>query len=200
MTIKITTEQLEKIVREAVEEALRKIGDVEIVNSVGKSPSVVSDNTPEIGTFSDEQYKEAMEVMAANRGKGNEPKVGIFWYNVARNELFGVVSHKRSDYLRPNAGGGLITCSEMHEDVWKKEFHKQKYHGGNVGPFKGAYQDKPRGRVFYSPAEDLYIIAAGSWINKYPDAIRLITEEYDLPEEHTVVRQAEHWDIGQTWK
>ena len=137
--------------------------------------------------------------MAKNRGAGDEPKVGIFWYNATLQQLFGVVTHKRTDYLRPNAGGGLITCSEMHEDVWKKEFRKQKYHGDGTGPFKGEYQMKPRGRVFYSPAEDQYIIAVGSWIDEHPDAIDIIIEEFDLPREKTIVKKASHWDIGQTW-
>ena len=43
---------------------------------------------------------------------GIRSKVGIFWYNATRKELFGVVTHKRTDYLKPkNAGGGLITRS-----------------------------------------------------------------------------------------
>lgn len=28
-----------------------------------------------------EKLREAMETMERNRGAGNEPKVGIFWYN-----------------------------------------------------------------------------------------------------------------------
>ena len=140
-----------------------------------------------------------MDVMAVNRGHGEEPKVGIFWYNATLGELFGVVTHKRTDYLKPNAGGGLITCSEMHEDVWKKEFYKQKFHKNGVGPFRGEYQFRPRGHVFYSPAEDQYIIAVGSWIDQHPDAIDLVLEEFDLPHDKTIVQKASHWDIGQTW-
>ena len=41
-----------------------------------------------------------MDTMAKNRGAGDEPKVGIFWYNATRKELFGVVTHKRTDYLQ----------------------------------------------------------------------------------------------------
>ena len=193
--IRLSLEQLNEIVSDAVTNAIKKLDGVEIIDEASdKNPTEVK-----VGEFSDEQYREAMETMARNRGAGDEPKVGIFWYNVALRELFGVVTHKRTDYMKPNAGGGLITCSEMHEDVWKKEFRRQKYHGGGVGPFKGEYQMKPRGRVFYSPANDQYIIAVGSWIDDHEEAIRLIEEEFDLPHEKTIVQKAQHWDIGQTW-
>lgn len=147
----------------------------------------------------EDQYREAMDTMAKNRGAGDEPKVGIFWYNATRKELFGVVTHKRTDYLKPNASGGLINCSEMHEDVWKKELRRQKYHGDGTGPFKGEYQMRPRGRVFFSPADDQYIIAVGTWIDQSPEAVDQIIEEFDLPREKTIVKKASHWDIGQTW-
>ena len=87
----------------------------------------------------------------------------------------------------------------MHEDVWKKELRRQKYHGDGTGPFKGEYQMKPRGRVFFSPADDQYIIAVGTWIDHSPEAIDQIIVEFDLPREKTIVKKASHWDIGQTW-
>ena len=43
-----------------------------------------------------------MGQMAANRGKDVDPKVGIFWYNRATNQLFGVASHLVSDYTKAN--------------------------------------------------------------------------------------------------
>ena len=194
MVYKLTREQLSDIVSDAVTNAIKNLENIEIVDD-----SPVENSQVEVGEFSEEQYKEAMDTMAVNRGAGEEPKVGIFWYNATLKQLFGVVTHKRTDYLKPNAGGGLITCSEMHEDVWKKEFRKQKYHLGGIGPFKGEYQYKPRGRVFYSPSNDQYIIAVGSWIDENKEAIDLIIEEFDLPREKTVVQKATHWDIGQTW-
>ena len=192
---KLSLEQLNDIVSDAVTNAIKKLDNLEIVeDEQQQKPADVK-----VGEFSEEQYKEAIDTMARNRGAGDEPKVGIFWYNATLKQLFGVVTHKRTDYLRPNARGGLVTCSEMHEDIWKKEFRKQKYHGGGIGPFKGEYQMKPRGRVFYSPADDQYIIAVGSWIDENQEAIDLIIEEFDLPRQKTVVQKASHWDIGQTW-
>lgn len=192
--IQISLEQLQDIVSDAVNNALKNIDHLQVVED-GNAPEEIA-----VGKFTDAQYEEAMRVMAANRGKGEEPKVGIFWYNATLGQLFGVVSHKTSDYVKPNAGGGLITCSEMHEDVWKKEYRKQKYQNNNIGPYKGEYQNKPRGRVFYSPTDDKYIIAVGSWINEHKDAVELIMNEFDLPKENSVIQVASHWDIGQTWQ
>ena len=192
---KLSLEQLNDIVSDAVTNAIKKLDNLEIVEDEKQNEST----EVKVGEFSEEQYKEAIDTMAKNRGAGDEPKVGIFWYNPTLKQLFGVVSHKRTDYLRPNAGGGLITCSEMHEDVWKQEYYKQKYRYGGSGPFKGEYQYKPRGRVFYSPAEDKYIIAVGSWIKNNMEALPLIYEEFDLPKNKTILKQAHHWDIGQTW-
>lgn len=151
-------------------------------------------------SFSEDEYASVMALMSANRGKDNEPKVGIFWYNRAKNELFGVVSHKVSDYSRANASDGRITCSEMHEDIWKREFRKQKYHGNGEGPFVGAYQDKPRGRVFYNMDTDTYEVAVGKWLEDYPQAYDLILEEFNLPKEKTAPKYAIHWDIGMSWR
>ncbi|MBQ5982733.1 MAG: hypothetical protein IJL54_11260 [Prevotella sp.] len=191
---KLSLEQLNDIVSDAVANAIKKLDNVEIIEDSPKQKAEI-----QVGDFSEREYQEAMETMAKNRGSGEEPKVGIFWYNATLKELFGVVSHKRTDYLKPNAGGGLITCSEMHEDVWKKEFRKQKYHYNGIGPFKGEYQYKPRGSVFYSPNKNQFIIAVGSWIDENQEAIDLIIEEFDLPRDKTVVQKASHWDIGQTW-
>lgn len=151
-------------------------------------------------SFSDKDYASVMAQMASNRGHDNEPKVGIFWYNRSRNELFGVVSHRVSDYSKANASDGRITCSEMHEDVWKREFRKQKYHGDGQGPYVGAYQDKPRGRVFYNITSDTYEVAVGKWLEEYPQAYDLILEEFDLPREKTSAKYAIHWDIGMSWR
>ncbi len=151
-------------------------------------------------SFSEDDYASVMAQMAANRGKDSEPKVGIFWYNRMTNELFGVVSHRISDYSKANASEGRITCSEMHEDIWKREFRKQKYHGDGKGPYIGAYQDKPRGRVFYNIATDTFEVAVGNWIKEFPQAYDLVVEEFNLPKEKTSAKYAIHWDIGMSWR
>jgi len=138
--------------------------------------------------------------MEANRGKGETPKVGIFWYSEGRNELFGVVSHPVDDYSRANASNGRITCSELHEDVWKKEYYKQRYKSEGTGLFIGAYQDKPRGRVFYHIDDDTFEVACGKWLQQYPHVYDMILREFNLPPERTTAKYAIHWDIGQSWR
>lgn len=150
--------------------------------------------------FTEDEYNSVMKLMSSNRGKDSEPKVGIFWYNRANKTLFGVVSHRLSDYTKANASDGRITCSEMHEDVWRKAYYKQRFENNGVGPFIGAYQDKPRGRIFYNIENDVFEVAVGKWLEEFPEAYDLILKEFDLPPEKTQPKYAVHWDIGMSWR
>lgn len=150
--------------------------------------------------FTEDEYNSVMKLMSSNRGKDSEPKVGIFWYNRANKTLFGVVSHRLSDYTKANASDGRITCSEMHEDVWKKAYYKQRFENNGVGPFIGAYQDKPRGRIFYNIENDVFEVAVGKWLEEFPEAYDLIVKEFDLLPEKTQPKYAVHWDIGMSWR
>lgn len=154
----------------------------------------------QLESYSAQEEKAVMDLMSGNRGKDGNPKVGIFWYNRATNQLFGVIAHLLSDYSKANPSGGRITCSEMHEDVWKKEFHKQRHQYGGQGPFIGAYENKPRGRVFYHIEDGTFEVAVGKWFEEYPQAYQLILQEFNLPPDKTKVKYAVHWDIGQTWR
>ena len=195
----ITEEELQRIVARAVKVALNEIhGSDEQTES--SSPSTTEEKV-EVKQFSEEEWDEARRLMESNRGKDDEPKVGIFWYDPRKNDLFGVRSHRVSDYVKANSRSefGSISCSEMHEDVWKKEFHRQKYKNGGVGPFTGAYEMVPRGRIFYNPENNEFTIAVGSWIEQYPQAVTLIEEEFNLKDTKHEVKTAHHWDIGQRW-
>lgn len=195
MTVTVTEEELQRIVATAVKVALNEIKGTE------HPQEHVQPDKVDVNQFSAEELDNAMRLMESNRGKDNEPKVGIFWYSPQRNDLFGVRSHRVSDYVKPNAGSefGTISCSEMHEDVWKKEFHRQKYKNGGIGPYSGAYEMTPRGRIFYDPQTEVFTIAVGSWIEQYPQAIPLIVEEFNLKDTKHEVKTAHHWDIGQRW-
>ena len=204
----VTEEELQRIVARAVRVALDEIKgeaspDVSPNpehNTDKPSPDRVSDGKV-FFAMSDQELDDAMRLMASNRGKGHEPMVGIFWYSPQHNDLFGVRSHRASDYVKPNARSEFcsVTCSEMHEDVWKKEFHRQKYKNNGIDPFVGAYEMTPRGRIFYNPQADVFTIAVGSWIEQYPQAIPLIEEEFNLKGTLHEVKTAHHWDIGQRW-
>ena len=149
---------------------------------------------------SKQDYAQMIRLMEANRGHADDPKVGIFWYNPSWKELFGVVSHPVRAFSRANASDGRITCVELHEDVWRKEYNRQKHHGDGSGPFIGPYENKPRGRVFYIMADNRYVVMAGKWLEEYPEARDLILDEFDLPADKTTFEYAIHWDIGQRWQ
>lgn len=200
MTVTVTEEELQRIVSTAVKVALNEIKGS---GSESEQPPASAEHEKVfVSHFSDEELDEAMRLMESNRGKDNEPKVGIFWYSPQRNDLFGVRSHRVSDYVNPNANSefGTISCSEMHEDVWKKEYHRQKYKNNGIGPYVGAYEMVPRGRIFYNPQTEVFTIAVGSWIDNYPQAIPLIEEEFNLKNTNHEVKTAHHWDIGQRWQ
>ena len=69
-----------------------------------------------------------------------------------------------------------------------EEYNRQKHHGEGSGPFIGAYENKPRGRIFYLPDEE-----------PVPEAKELVLEEFDLPAQNTVFEYAIHWNIGHSW-
>ena len=195
----VTEEELQKIVARAVKVALGEIvGDRNDNTTPPEQPATAQ---VEVKPFGEEELNDAMNLMASNRGKDDEPKVGIFWYSPQKNDLFGVRSHRVTDYLKANSRTefGSVSCSEMHEDVWKKEYHRQKYKNNGIGPYSGAYEMTPRGRIFYNPDTKVFTIAVGSWIEQYPQAVQLIVDEFNLAETHYEVKTAHHWDIGQKW-
>lgn len=177
---------------------------VEEVKIYGLGKNLLAGMTPtsevKQTNYTEDEYRSVLAQMEANRGKGETPKVGIFWYSEGRDELFGVVSHPVDDYSRANASDGRITCSELHEDVWKKEYYRQRFKGDGTGLYIGAYQNKPRGRVFYHINDDTFEVACGKWLQQYPHVYDMILREFDLPPERTTAKYAIHWDIGQSWR
>lgn len=142
--------------------------------------------------------KRALQVMDETRGIQDNPKVGLFWYSPVNKECFGVVAVDK-DGLQPSQG--LITCKELHQAVWKKEFNRNKYHkSSGINYFKGDYSLKPRGRVFFDLEDSQYVICTGKWIDEYPDAKEIIVKEFNLEGANYRFEQVRHWDIGQTWK
>ena len=68
---KLSLEQLNDIVSDAVTNAIKKLDNLEIVEYDKQKEST----DVKVGEFSEEQYKEAIDTMAKNRGAGDEPKV-----------------------------------------------------------------------------------------------------------------------------
>ena len=89
MTIQVTEEQLNDIVKKAIEKSV-KSAVAEVLQETGftleveqsseniKEANLINTEDLRIGTFTDEEYQEALNVMASNRGKGDIPKAGIF--------------------------------------------------------------------------------------------------------------------------
>ena len=146
------------------------------------------------------QHDEFIEIM--KEGLHNEdPKVGIFWYNPQRNELFGVVALSLDD-PEVTSSGNCKTCRILHKKKWAVEYRKLKFKEKkeNTFPYIGAYEDKPRGRVFFK--DNKFIITVGSWINENDNyrAIDLIEEVFDLTNEDTEIVIDPHWEIGSGWE
>ncbi len=63
---KLSLEQLNDIVSDAVTNAIKKLDNLEIVEDEKQKEST----EVKVGEFSEEQYKEAIDTMAKNRGAG----------------------------------------------------------------------------------------------------------------------------------
>lgn len=154
----------------------------------------------EIRTATVMEHDAAIEAMAEHFDDQENGKVGIFWYDITTKSLFGVIAVDKDSFAKPNAGGGLITCRELHQSVWKKGYNKQKLKLDGKGPFIGDYKDTPRGRVFYNHHSDTFEIKVGEWIKQHPEAIDEIICEFDLAGyKHEVIIDY-HWDIGSGWE
>jgi len=193
MTYNITDEQLNEIVKRAVQKALEELQVAPVLCEPVPEYGKKSTEVP-ISQADDDLAERTMETMAQNLETQNNPKIGIFWYSPVNKSLFGVIAIDKDSYSKPNAGGGLITCKELHEDVWKRNQQNDRSF------YVGDYRQTPRGSVFYSPDEDKFYIMVGSWINENPDAIDLIIDRYDLNNCNVEVKISIHWEIGMGWE
>lgn len=197
MTIKITDLELKELVRNACEQAAEQAVNAYIARTAAHKQKKEASEVEEV---SDENIKNMMDVMRANMDTQNNPKVGIFWYQMVGKRLFGVIAVDKDSIKRPNVGGGLITCNELQKDVWKKKYHQQKYKNGGQGPYVGDYKDHARGRVFYNPSTDEYTITVGSWIDECPEARAAIEDEFNLTGTNHKFEKNIHWEIGNGWE
>lgn len=152
---------------------------------------------PDWATDTDDAESNAFrELMLSNDELKDEPSVGIFWYDVDRNELFGVTSTLAQDV--PFQKSTLFdkpvkTCRKLHYQTWAKEFHR-----GRDKRYQGDYTQVPRGRVFEIEGQG-FVVCVGSWINEYPSCKELVIDEFDLPKDNTTFKVDEHWDLGHGW-
>lgn len=135
------------------------------------------------------------ELMNANISHQDDAEVGIFWYDPASNDLFGVKSASVDDvdfYHSNLFDADVKTCRPLHYKVWEKEFYR-----GKDSRFRGDYTQVPRGRVFYVKDRG-FVVITGSWINEFPQVPELIRYEFNLPQD-TEFQIDPHWDLGHGW-
>lgn len=126
------------------------------------------------------------------------PYVGIFWYHVDSNKLFGV--DKVESDLLPFTSTGLKTTPRLHKQLWAKEYNKAKQFPDEATWFyQPDYTKIPRGRVFQR-VNETFEVMVGSWIEKYPQAKQLIIDEFELPKDKTSFIVDAHWNIGSGWE
>jgi peptidoglycan/xylan/chitin deacetylase (PgdA/CDA1 family) len=135
--------------------------------------------------------------MRRNFDYQNEPKVGIFWYSPVHDDLFGVNKIDAIDVV-PNQEGQK-TIRTLHRTVWQKQRNRYMAKGkiGN-SMWEGSYKMVPRGRVWQDAESERFYVMVGSWIDKYPSAMDLIIDEFDLPDDTEFVKDT-HWEIGHGW-
>ena len=137
----------------------------------------------------------AIEVMKDSMQYQNDPMVGIFWYDVDNNELFGIKSTYAEDarwYNSVQFNTKIRTERMLHKTKWQKEFFRKADQR-----FFGDYTQIPRGRIFEFDSEG-FKVYTGSWIDDYPHIKSMIIEEFQLPN-NTEFVQDSHWDIGHGW-
>ena len=88
----VTEEELQRIVAAAVKVALKEIKGEEAAQETVQPAEPV-----QVSQFGEAELDDAMRLMQSNRGKGDEPMVGIFWYSPQMGDLFGIRSHRISD-------------------------------------------------------------------------------------------------------
>ncbi len=135
------------------------------------------------------------DVMAYNNEFQDDPEVGLFWYDIENDDLFGVYSiladdaiYYHSDYFHSNTR----TCKPLHYSIWQKEYNK-----GKDDRFQQEYTSVPRGRVFEVENRG-FVVCVGKWINDYPQAKNLILYEFQLPDNTEFIIDS-HWDLGHGW-
>lgn len=135
------------------------------------------------------------DIMKENNKYQDDAMVGLFWYDIENDELFGVSSVIASDinfYESEFFNAPTKSISKLHYAVWQKEYNK-----GKDKRFQAKYTTVPRGRVF-EVKDRGFIVCVGTWINDYPNVKKLIIDEFQLPEDTEFIVDS-HWNLGHGW-
>lgn len=128
-----------------------------------------------------EERDSVMAEMKRHLGE-RKPEVGTFYYDIKNKKLM-LVDTIPTELAR-DSGNGIKTTDKLHKDIW------------NENDMDGSYMDTPRGRVFYNTKTNEYEIMVGDWLKDAPNIKDLVVKRFHLDNEKVVVKQDDHWDIG----
>ena len=188
--VKLSKSRLHKILMESIDKVL---------GNENSTQSNVENNTA-----TTEQHQTMMDAMTPFLDNGQQ-KVGIFWYDIGNQVLFGVEKDDAEKYVKEKGDG---TFNKLHKTYWQKQHHRAVAKGltSSIFYIESNYTLIPRGRVFVRPNGTCYV-ATGKWINGVingqnvldPQKVKeLIADEFNLPDDFEIVYDP-HWDIGHGW-
>jgi hypothetical protein len=144
--------------------------------------------------MSEEERRNVMKSMSDNFEFQDDPKVGIFWYDPANDELFGVSKVNAGD-LQFNRNG-LKTISTLHKSWWQTQKNRALAQKKDPGIFAKDYTHIPQGRIFQRK-DGGFQLMCGRWMN---DRIEdLVKDEFDLRKVPLEISTDIHWEIGHGW-
>jgi len=151
--------------------------------------------------MSKDERQMAIDAMSDNFDIQNNPEVGIFWYDEAEDELFGVNKAFASE-LRFNQNG-YKNLGILHKDWWQKQRNRAKHKKKPLGIFGKDYTQVPRGRIWQKKAGEkvIFQMMCGKWIEDYgrERMESIVREEFNLQNVPFEIVVDAHWDIGHGW-
>ena len=164
---------------------------------------MIKDNNG-INHTNDAEHRSLVESMSPFLDNG-KPKLGIFWYDVVNQSLFGV---EKMDAELATFVNGRATISKLHKTYWQKQHHRAEAKGDTQSIFyqEHNYTMIPRGIIFLEEATDRFYGCVGSWLHDgvsghKVDAEKLhelLEDEFNLPVDFEFVVDY-HWDLGHGW-
>ena len=156
----------------------------------------------EIKRSTKEEHQNAISLME-NFLSPETPKLGIFWYDYTKEQLFGV---EKRDATEIEMKSGLHTLEKLHRTYWQKWHHRAVARNETDSIFYQQHNYKliPKGRIYLT--NGLFTARVGNWIEEginghKIDAVKLhdlICDEFDLPEDFDFVID-EHMNLGHGW-
>ena len=132
--------------------------------------------------------------MSDNFENQENPKLGIFWYDKMKDELFGITAIDAQE-LSFNSHGRK-TIGTLHKTWWKKQQEKAKVKKQFDSIFLQDYTQVPRGRIFQRN-DRTFELMCGSWITEH--IVDLVKDEFNLWDVTLEVNVDTHWEIGHGW-